>query len=109
MVKSISLRENINTGASKITQKDTWHKIGALACGSLLGSVGVMLTNKLMSNSSRVFQYGVGTLSSGALAVISLGFGFDNVGYGAGMVSAGQALNTASSLLFDKSIGELIK
>ena len=84
-------------------------EVGALAGGSFLGSVAVMLTNKLTKNSSRVLQYGTGTISSGAVAVVALGMGYENVGMGSAMVSAGQALNTATSLFLDKSIAEIMR
>jgi hypothetical protein len=74
----------------------------------LLGSVAVMLTNKLTNKSSRVLQYGTGTVSAGTVAVIALGMGYENVGLGSAMVGAGQALNTATSLIFDKNISELV-
>lgn len=109
MRRSISLKGNMGAGYGIIKQKETWKKVCALACGNLLGSVGVMLTNKLTNNSSRVLQYGAGTLSSGAVAIMSFGLGYENVGMGSAMVSAGQALNTATSLVFDKSIAELMR
>jgi hypothetical protein len=108
MSRSIELKENLRAGTGKIKQKDTWQRIGALAGGSLLGSGAIMLTDKLTNNSSKVLRYGAGTISSGIVAVASLGFGYDNVGYGAGMVSAGQAINTVTSLLFNKNLNELL-
>ena len=103
------IKGNIDAGFREIKQRDTWKKVGALACGNLLGSVGVMLTNKLTKNSSKVLKNGAGTISSGMVAVISFGLKHENLGMGSAMVSAGQALNTATSLLFDKSISEIIR
>ena len=105
----MDIKRNIDAGFNVIKQKNTWKKVGALACGSLLGSVAVMLTNKLTSKSSRVLQYGTGTVSSGTVAVIALGMGYEHIGMGSAMVSAGQALNTTTSLLLDKSIAEIMR
>jgi len=108
MSKTIDLKNNLDAGFQVIKQKDTWKRVAGLACGSLLGSVSVMLTNKLTNKSSRVLQYGTGTVASGTIAVIALGMGYENIGLGSAMVGAAQALNTVTSLVFDKSIAELV-
>ena len=111
MSKTIDLKRNIDTGFNEFKQKSTWRRVGAVACGSLLGSAAVILTNKLTSRSSKVFQYGTGTLGAGAVAIASLGVEkefTDYMGFGAAMVCAGQAVNTASTLLTNKTIAEWV-
>jgi hypothetical protein len=99
---------DISNGIKEIKHKDTWKRVGALTCGSLVGSLSVMLTNKLTKNNSKVVQYGAGTLASGVITVVALGMGYDNLGMGSAMVSSGQALNTITSLVFDKNISKLM-
>jgi hypothetical protein len=47
-------------------------------------------------------------LGAGTVAVLALGRGYENVGLGSAFVTVGQAANTATSLVFDKNVAELI-
>jgi D-arabinose 5-phosphate isomerase GutQ len=98
---------DLKRGLNTIKQKGTWQKVGALALDSLAGSIGIMLSNKLTANSSRTFQYGIGTGTSGLIAVCCFAMNFENAGFGAASATAAQALNFTTTLILDKSIAEL--
>ena len=104
----MGLKANISIGIERIKEKETWRKIGGGACGMLFGSLAVSVTDKLTSNSNRVLRYSSGTLSSGLVTVLLLGMDYKVASYGAGMVSAGQAINTVTSLVFNKDFNELL-
>ena len=108
MSKSMELSRKVDVGFNEIKQKETWENVLGFAFGNFLGSFAVSLTDKLTSNNSRVLRYGAGTLSSGALSIMAFGMKYKRIGYGAAAISATRAINTATSLLFDKSVGELL-
>jgi hypothetical protein len=101
------MKKNIKTGINEITKKDTCKRAGGLLFGSFLGSVAVMLTDRLTSKNNKVLQYGAGTLSSGTVAVLALGMGYENIGLGSAIIGASQAINTATSLVFKQNVSEL--
>ena len=105
---SKTLRKNIDTGIKEISKKDTWRRACGLLCGSLLGSVAVMVSDKLTNSSNKFLRYGAGTIASGTVAVLALGMKYENVGLGSVIVCAGQAINTATSLVFNKNTAELL-
>jgi len=96
----------MRAGASKMKNKEVLRRILHLAGGNLLGNVAVILSNKLTAGSTPALQYGAGTLSSGLVSVAALGLKHDEVGMGCAMISAGQLVNTASTLLTGKSINQ---
>jgi hypothetical protein len=109
MAKRLADKSIAKSGFSTIKQKETWKRVGAIAGGTMLASVGVVLSNKLVGyvSSDRTFQYVAGTLSSGAVAMLCFGMKWDNAGYGAASTAAVQAINTATALVTGKSLTEL--
>jgi len=97
---------DMNKGVKALKSKDTLKRVCYLAGGSLLSRVAVILVNKLTSGTSQSLQYGVGSVASGVVTAGALGMGYLDLGYGSAMVTAEQLINTGSSLLTGKSIGE---
>lgn len=103
-------KSRMNKGLSviKTQKKEIFKQVGMMTLGSVAGGMGVMLADKLTSNSSNTLQYAVGTLTSGAISVLGFSYDKDYFGMGAASVACMQAANTATTLLFDKSIAEII-
>ena len=97
------------SGFRAIKQKETWRQVGAIAGGTMLASVGVILSNKLVDyvSTNQTLRYGAGTVAAGAIAVLCFGMKWENVGYGAASTTAVQAVNTATSLITGKSLMQL--
>ena len=100
------LNADFKRGKDTLKSKETLKKVGLLAVGSLSGKIAVALSNKLTSNTTQVFQYGAGSLSSGIVTMLALGTGYSDIGYGSAMITADQLINTASTLLTGKNLSQ---
>ena len=98
--------ETMKKGTKSIKSKDTLMRICKLAGGSILGQVAVAISNYVFDGSKQVVQYGAGSVASAVVTIATLGLGYTDVGIGAGVVTANQLVNTASSMLTGKSLNQ---
>ena len=98
------------SGLKTIKQKETWKRVGAIAGGTMLASIGVIISNKLIDYVSEELslRFASETVAAGAVAMLCFGMGWDNVGYGAASTTAVQAINTATTLVTGQSLVQLI-
>ena len=103
-------RQLAKKGLDKLKHKDTWKKALAIIGGTILGRVGASLAYKgieLVSD-NQTAKYAGGAVGSGAVAVLAFVQGWDNVGYGATITTALQAVNTGTQLAFNKSLNQVL-
>ena len=98
------------TGGKAIKQKDTWKKVGAIACGTMLASVGVAVSNRVVGlvTTNRTARYAGGSVAAGFVSMICFGVNWNYVGFGAASTTAIQVLNTAFSATVGKSLAEFV-
>jgi len=108
-LNGVEIGKAMTKGWDNVKSKETVNRLLKLVGGSLMSNVAVILTNKLINpNAHPAFQYGVGTVASGVITVGALGLGYTDVGFGSGLVTANQLINTGTSLVTGKNLNQLL-
>ena len=107
-LNGVEIGKAMTKGWDSVKSKETVNRLLRLVGGSLASNVAVILTNKFIASGNPTAQYGLGAVASGVITIGALGFGYTDVGFGSGLVTANQIINTGTSLVSGKSLNQLL-